>query len=44
LEKFIDKIDHPDSDSLFSVFGGKFYSNVNDTIEEEISDPSDEIE
>jgi len=44
LEKLIDKLDHPDSDSFFSVFGSKFNVNVNDTIEEELSGPSDEHE
>lgn len=44
LEKLIDKLDHPDSDSFFSVFGSKFNVNVNDTIEEELSAPSDELE
>ena len=38
------KLDHPDSDSFFSVFGSKFNVNVNDTIEEELSVPSDEHE
>jgi len=44
LEKLIDKLDHPDSDSFFSNFGSKFNVNVNDTIEEELSVPSDDHE
>ena len=43
LRKLIDKMDSLDSDSVFSVFGSKLYEDVNETIEEELSDLSDQL-
>lgn len=43
LRKLIDKMDSLDSDSVVSVFGSKLYEDVNETIEEELSDLSDQL-